>query len=128
MYYPDYLGNLPIYVIEKKIPCKWGPPKSLIVKYRELQHQLQQIRENGWSHMMESPTRFISDYNRFTRKLYLVLVFRKTVCNWWVKKKFLEMYEEIKFRPGNSGYQNALTQFSSLQSAHNETSQASESS
>lgn len=43
------------------------------------------------------PSVFIDKYNELCRKTVLHAKFRQVICNWWVKKKFIELYNDVIF-------------------------------
>ncbi len=104
------LDDIPDYIKNKKITTKgfWGSSGvcSLTEMYNNTMNVLQRINDRGGqcAHMMESPARFIGEYNAFCLQLRLRLRFRNAVCSWWVKKQFLSLYREISLRPGNTAY------------------------
>lgn len=110
------LHTMPDYIKNKKIPrggC-WNDKTKLSFNqmYTETNNILQKIAESGGpQHFMESPARFITEYNDFCNRLRRRIKFRQKIANWWVKKQFLKMYDEVKYRPGNSGYQIAKSNF-----------------
>ena len=114
------LDDIPDYIKNKEIKTKgfWGIRRvySLTEIYNNTMNVLQRINDQGgqWAHMMESPARFIGEYNDFCLQLRLRLRFRIAVCSWWVKKQFLSLYKEVSLRPGNTAYQQAEKDFYSL--------------
>lgn len=119
------LDDIPGYIKNKNIEKKgfWGNREicSLSKIYEDTVNVLQKINDQGgqWCHMMESPARFIGEYNAFCLQLILRLRFRRAVCSWWVKKQFLSLYKEVSLRPGNTEYKKAEKNFYSYCKEYN---------
>lgn len=94
-------NTLPLYVKMKKIERKGFLNEKTLVSlsemYEETNYFLKIIEEQGGpTHIMESPNRFISEYNQFYYRLQKRLRFRQVLCNWWVKRQFIQLYQKIK--------------------------------
>lgn len=99
-FYDINFNTLPTYVKHKKIERKGilndKSLISLLDMYKETKYFLKIIEEQGGpTHFMESPVRFITEYNQFYHRLQKRLRFRQVLCNWWVKRQFLQLYQKI---------------------------------
>jgi hypothetical protein len=117
----EIFENLPKYI--KDYPLEYGgiwkstELTTLRKRIKELEDILEKIiREGGGGHIMESPGRFISEFTEFVERLrykqcYLRQLWRSIFVGITIRNTLLELYTEVKYRPGNTGFEESRVRF-----------------
>ena len=81
--------------------------------FKELKDILEKIsRDGGGGHMMEQPWRFYNEFYTTVNYLFKIVKFADLFyMKFTFNKILMDIYEEVKYRPGNSGYSESKDNF-----------------